>query len=70
MTQNTIDFCAAVERSKLTREVYLRHLINGYVPQDAPLTDNFSMMLQLYRIGNNLNQIARKAHVLNVIDVQ
>ena len=28
------------------------------------------MMQQLYRIGNNLNQIAKKAHTLNVIDVQ
>lgn len=63
-------FCAAVKRSKLTKEAYLRHLINGYVPQDAPPPDYFSMMQQLYRIGNNLNQIARKAHVLWVVDVQ
>ena len=28
------------------------------------------MMQQLYRIGTNLNQIAQKAHTLNVIDVQ
>ena len=28
------------------------------------------MAQQLYRIGNNLNQIAQKAHTLNVIDVQ
>ncbi len=27
-------------------------------------------MRELYRIGNNLNQIAQKAHVLNVMDVQ
>lgn len=26
------------------------------------------MMQQLYRIGNNLNQIAQKAHALNAID--
>ncbi len=28
------------------------------------------MMRELYRIDNNLNQIAQKAHVLNVMDVQ
>ena len=28
------------------------------------------MMRQLYGLTNNLNQIAAKAHVLNVIDVQ
>ena len=28
------------------------------------------MMRQLYGLTNNLNQIAQKAHVLNVIDAQ
>lgn len=59
-----------VKRSRLSREAYLRHLVNGLVPQDAPPADYFSMMRELQGIGNNLNQIAQKAHVLNVIDVQ
>ena len=59
-----------VKLSRLSREAYLRHLINGYIPREAPPPDYFSMMRELYRIGNNLNQIARKAHVLGVIDVQ
>lgn len=40
-----------VNGSKLSREAYLRQLISGVVPQDAPPPDYFSMMLQLYRIG-------------------
>jgi len=63
-------FMKTVRKSGLTQEVYLRHLINGMVPQDAPPPDYYSMMQQLYRIGNSLNQIAQKAHTLNVIDVQ
>ena len=59
-----------VKRARLSRESYIRHLINDLVPQDAPPPDYYSMMQQLYRIGNNLNQIAQKAHTLNVIDVQ
>jgi len=59
-----------VKRSRLSREAYLRHLINDKIPQDAPPPDYYSMMQQLYRIGTNLNQIAQKAHTLNVIDVQ
>ena len=59
-----------VRKSGLTQEVYLRHLINDKIPQDAPPPDYYSMMQQLYRIGTNLNQIAQKAHTLNVIDVQ
>lgn len=59
-----------VKKSGLNREAYLRHLINGVVPRDAPPPDYYSMMRELHRIGNNLNQIAQKAHILNVIDVQ
>ena len=59
-----------VKRSRLSREAYLRHLINDKIPQDAPPPDYYSMMQQLYRIGTNLNQIAQKAHTLKVIDVQ
>lgn len=57
-------FLKAAKRSRLSQEVYLRHLINGVVPQDAPPPDYYAMMQQLYRIGNNLNQIAQKAHTL------
>ena len=59
-----------VKKSRLSREAYLRHLINGVVPQDAPPPDYFDFMRELHSVGNNLNQIAQKAHVLNVMDVQ
>lgn len=59
-----------VKKSGLSREAYLRHLIEGAVPRDAPPSDYYSMMRELHRIGNSLNQICRKAHTLNVIDVQ
>ena len=59
-----------VMKSGLSREAYLRHLISGVVPRDAPPPDYYSMMRELHRIGNNLNQIAQKAHILNVLDVQ
>jgi len=58
-----------VKKSRLSREAYLRHLINGLMSQDAPPPDYYAMMRELYRIGNNLNQIARKAKTLNMIDV-
>lgn len=59
-----------VKKSGLSREAYLRQLVNGLVPRNAPPPDYYSMMRELHQIGNNLNQIAQKAHVLNVIDVQ
>lgn len=63
-------FDKKVKRSGLSREAYLRHLVSGVVPNDAPPPDYYSMMRELHGIGNNLNQIAQKAHTLNVIDVQ
>ncbi len=63
-------FKKKVKRSGLSREAYLRHLVNGLEPQDAPPPDYYAMMRELHGIGNNLNQIAVKAHTLNVLDVQ
>ena len=57
-----------VKRSGLSREAYLRHLVNGVVPQDAPPPAYYDFMRELHSIGNNLNQIAQKAHVLGVMD--
>jgi hypothetical protein len=63
-------FQKKVKRSGLSREAYLRHLVNGLEPQDAPPPDYYAMTRELHGIGNNLNQIAVKAHTLNVLDVQ
>lgn len=63
-------FRARVKRSGLTQESYVRQVIRGEIPRDAPPPDYYAMMKELHKIGNNLNQIAQKAHVLNVIDVQ
>ena len=57
-------------RSRLSVAAYLRQLINGVVPKEAPPPDFFSMMRELHYIGNNLNQIAMKAHALNAIDAK
>ena len=59
-----------VKKSGLSRESYLRHLIRNLLPTDQPPPDYFSMMRTLNGIGNNLNQVAQKAHVLSVIDVK
>lgn len=63
-------FIKLVEDSGLSQEEYLRQLVRGVVPRNAPPPDYYKMMRQLYHIGNSLNQIAKKAHVLNVMDVK
>ena len=42
----------------------------GYIPREAPPPDYHAMMRQIFHAGRSLNQIAIKAHVLNVIDAQ
>ena len=59
-----------VSASGLSRETYLRKLISGVVPKEAPPPDFFAMVRELHYIGNNLNQIAMKAHALGVIDTK
>ena len=71
LSQNEADALnKRVEKSRLSREAYIRQLITGYVPREAPPPDYYAMMRELYRIGTNLNQIAVKAHILNVMDAQ
>ena len=53
-----------------SREAYIRSLLDRRIPRPMPPPDYHAMMRELHGIGNNLNQVAQKAHILNVIDVQ
>lgn len=55
-------------KSGLSRESYLRTLINGYVPKALPPPDYHLMTKELHAIGNNLNQLAAKANATGHID--
>jgi hypothetical protein len=57
-----------VARSGLSTQAYLRHLIDGVIPNDRPPPDYYSMMRELSAIGNNLNQIAYHANSTGEID--
>lgn len=55
-------------KAGLTKSTYLRQLISKLNPVESPPLDYYKMMEQLYIVGNNLNQIAKKAQALSVID--
>lgn len=57
------------KESGYSRESYVRSLMNGRIPRPMPPPDYHAMIRELHAIGNNLNQISQKAHVLNVIDL-
>lgn len=56
------------KKTGLSRENYLRTLINGYVPRTLPPPDYHLMIKELHAIGNNLNQLAAKANATGNID--
>lgn len=62
-----------VKESGQPREEYIRSLINGLTPIPALPIDFYKMIQELNAIGNNLNQISRKAnalHIVNAIEYQ
>lgn len=56
-----------VKKTGLSRETYLRHLINGYAPKELPPPDYHAMMRELNAIGNGINQIAARANATGFI---
>ena len=64
-------FLYNLERSGLSKESYLRKLLAEKTPKSKEIGDyEKDMLAQLYSIGNNLNQIARRAHTMRVINVE
>ena len=57
-----------VKSSGLTLSTYLRHLINGVVPQDAPPPDYYAMMNELRGIGTILDSIVQQVEARGLPD--
>lgn len=53
---------------RITQSALVRILINGYEPRQAPGERFYEAMRQLSAVGNNLNQLARKANSLGFFD--
>lgn len=52
----------------LNESEYLRSLIMGYRPKEQPKDEFYEDMKQLRGISININQIARKANSLGIVD--
>lgn len=53
---------------RITQSALIRILLNGYEPRQAPDERFYKAMRQLSAIGNNLNQLAKKANSLDLLD--
>lgn len=59
-----------VKSSGLSRETYLRSLVDGVIPKELPKLDFLEILKNLRQINNNMNQVAIKANVYGFIDAK
>lgn len=56
-----------VAKSGFSREVFLRHMINEVQIKEAPPIDYYEMIIQLRRVGSNINQLLKLANAKGLI---
>ena len=56
------------KKAGLNESSYIRNLIMGYKPKEQPTENMYEIIKQLQLVGINLNQIARKANALDIVD--
>ena len=59
-----------VKKSGLSRESYIRLLVDGITPKEMPQIEFYEILKNLRHINNNLNQIAIKANAYGFIDAR
>lgn len=66
--EEAADLQKKAKKACLTEAALLRLLLKGYEPRAKPDDRFYEVIRELSSIGNNLNQLAAKAHSLNFID--
>lgn len=68
---NDIEYKKLVDDAKkenTTISAHIRKLILGAKLKEKPGIEFYNVMNEMSRIGNNLNQIAKKTNELNIVD--
>lgn len=63
------DLQKKAKKTCLTEAALVRLLVRGYEPKERPDERFYDTMRNLSAIGNNINQLAAKAHTLGFVDV-
>lgn len=58
----------SIDKTGMSKEKYIRSLICGNIPKEKPSIDFFNTIIQLRRIGNNINQLVMIAHKTGNLD--
>lgn len=56
------------QKTGYSQAAYIRSLLNRCVPKEKPDDRFYEAMRQIAALGNSMNQIARKANALNLLD--
>ena len=62
------DLQKKAKKACLSEAALIRLLLRGYEPKEQPDSRFYDTMRELSAIGNNLNQLAAKAHTLGFVD--
>lgn len=62
------DLDEKVKKTSMSREAYIRAVLADTVPVETPPIDYKQLYQELVHVGNNLNQIAAKAHALGLLN--
>ena len=54
--------CKHAQKAGLPKTTYIGHMINGVWPKERPPAEYWPLLSELYRIGNNINQLTYMAH--------
>ena len=56
------------QKTGYSQAAYFRSLLNNQIPKEKPDDRFYEAMRQLAALGNSMNQIARKANALGLLD--
>ncbi|MCC8123224.1 MAG: plasmid mobilization relaxosome protein MobC [Oscillospiraceae bacterium] len=62
------DLDRCVKKTGMSREGYIRCLLKDKRPVEIPPAPYYDLMREVHALGNNMNQIAHRAHALGMID--
>ena len=54
--------------AKMSREAYIRQVLSGAEIKAKPPADFYKLIVEVRKVGSNLNQLVKRAQALNFID--
>lgn len=56
------------KEAKMSREAFIRQVLNGATIMAKPPADYYKLIVEVRKVGSNLNQLVKRAQTLDFID--